>query len=145
MARLPDQAPRRYALLLFVAGLLSSCAGQPIRSDLSEAERREDLQFVATVFAEREQSFTPESRALFEARVAEIGARITTMSRAEFVAGIQWAVAAAGNLEPDVSIPLTFNDYASGRDPAMARVPSILGNAASSPRATQLLQVNLHD
>lgn len=37
---------------------------------------------------------------------------------------------AAGSLDPDVSIPLTFGDYAAGRDPIMAKLPSLLGATA---------------
>jgi len=35
---------------------------------------------------------------------------------------------AAGSLDPDVRVPLRFADYAAGRDPAMAKVYSILGD-----------------
>ena len=83
------------ALVLF--WVLGGCAGQAIRSDLSEAEQREDLEYLATVFAQREQSFTPESRASFQARLVELDSRLGSMSHAEFIAGIQKAVVAADN------------------------------------------------
>jgi hypothetical protein len=34
--------------------------------------------------------------------------------------------AAAGSLEPDPVIPLTFRDYAAGRDPVMEHILSVL-------------------
>lgn len=36
--------------------------------------------------------------------------------------------AAAGSLEPDVRVPLTFADYVAGRDPVMAAIESLLGS-----------------
>jgi hypothetical protein len=45
-------------MALGLCWVLGACAGHAIRSDLSEAQRREDLDYLATVFAEREQSFT---------------------------------------------------------------------------------------
>ncbi len=87
-------------LSLMVRGIcwaLGGCAGHSIRSNLSEEERREDLEYLATEFAEHEQSFTPESRATFQARLAEPESRLGTMSHDAFIAGVQWAIVAADN------------------------------------------------
>lgn len=80
-----------------VCWLALGCVDQATRSDLSVAERREDLAYLATVFADREQSFTTQSRAVFEARLAALESSVASMSHDAFIAGIQWAVAAADN------------------------------------------------
>jgi hypothetical protein len=101
----------------WVCWMTPGCAGQPTRIDLTEAERREDLAYLADVFARREQSFTAQSRAAFESRLAAVQSEVGSMSHDAFI---------AGNLDPDVTVPLTFADYAAGRDPIMANVPSLL-------------------
>lgn len=73
------------------------CGGPSTRSDLSPAERREDLDFVATEFVQREQSFNTESREVFEARLAVVESGAATLSHDTFIAGIQWSVAATDN------------------------------------------------
>jgi hypothetical protein len=77
--------------------MLLGCASQAFKSDLSEEERKEDLTFLATVFAKRERSFTAESRAEFEKRLAVVKSGVGSMSHDAFIAGIQWTVAAADN------------------------------------------------
>lgn len=63
-------------LVVLTAGpVLHGCSGPAPRSDLTPDERREDLSFVATVFAQRERSFTPQTRATFEARIEDIDSR----------------------------------------------------------------------
>jgi len=81
----------------WVCRMSLGCAGQPTRTDLTEAERREDLANLARVFAQREQSFTPQSRAAFESRLAAVQSDVASMSHDAFIAGIQWSVAAADN------------------------------------------------
>lgn len=73
------------------------CAGQRTGSDLTEAEIREDLACLAGVFAQREQSFTPQSRVAFGSRLAAVQSDVASMSHDAFIAGIQWSVAAAEN------------------------------------------------
>lgn len=132
-------------LLLSVCSALLGCAGPSPRSDLSEKERRDDLRYVATVFAERERSFTPETRAIFEQRISQIQSRADSLSHDEFVVGIQWAVAAADNGHTEVlshehqrlQLPVDLEWFADGlyviatrpgHDALMgARVESIAG------------------
>ena len=83
----------RLFLVLAVAG----CSAPQIRTDLIEAERREDLAFLSAEFGARERSFTPETRRDFEARIAATEARVAAMSHDEFIMALQWAVAAADN------------------------------------------------
>lgn len=99
----PLEALLRFALLASSIGsALWGCAGSSVDSDLSEEERREDLVYVASVFAERERSFTPETRAIFDARLSEIDSRVDSLSHDEFVVAIQWAVSAADNGHTEV-------------------------------------------
>lgn len=93
-----------------------------MKRDLSESERREDLTYLATEFAHRERSFTPQTRAEFDHRLAVVESRAGAMSHDEFVAGIQWAVAAADNGHTEalgqehqrLRLPVDFEWFADG-------------------------------
>lgn len=86
---------RTSLFVLSVCVAVSGCASQNIKADLTERERRADLDYLATVFADREQSFTLTTRALFEERLASVEAHVSSMTHDEFLMGIQWVVAAA--------------------------------------------------
>ena len=84
-------------LVMSVCAVFSGCASPEIRDDLTERERRADLDYLASVFADREQSFTDTTRALFEERLASVEARVGSVTHDQFLIGVQWAVAAADN------------------------------------------------
>jgi hypothetical protein len=106
----------------WICWLTVGCAAQATRSNLTRAERQEDLNMLAVDFAEREQSFTPRTRDIFEKRLAVLEAGIGSMSQGAFIAGIQWGVAAADNRHTEA-----LADYAVGRDPVMRNAASVLG------------------
>jgi hypothetical protein len=92
----------RWLIASGLCTLLIGCTTPEVNRDLSAAERRDDLRYLATEFADREQSFTPLTRAEFDRRVAAVESRVDSLSHDEFIAGIQWAVAAADNGHTEV-------------------------------------------
>lgn len=102
--------------------VLAGCAGRTIRTDLSPAEKRRDLEYLAAEFVQRERSLTPETLALFDERVATIMAGVDSLSHDQFLIGIQWAVAAAGNGHTEalthehqrLRLPLDLHWFADG-------------------------------
>ncbi len=115
--------PVRLCLMGLALGCaLSACTRGDTPGGPSLAERQADLAFLAEEFAEREQSFTPQTRALFDARIAEIDGRLESLSDDEFLAAVQWAVAAADNGHTEtlthekqrLRLPLDLHWFADG-------------------------------
>ncbi|MDX1430811.1 MAG: hypothetical protein R3286_00045 [Gammaproteobacteria bacterium] len=68
----------RHAAALVAAAaatwIAGGCAAPVARSDLSAAERRDDLRYLATTIDGHERSFTPTTRGEFDAPFAEADA-----------------------------------------------------------------------